>query len=49
MGVIPLFYNCHFINQVAAVTELVKDKEYVADINSNTTLEVVVEVDVATQ
>lgn len=44
-----LFYNSHFINQVTAVAELVDDKENVADIYGNTTLEVVVEIDVSTQ
>ena len=44
-----LFYNCHFINQVAAIAELVEDEEHVADIYGDTTLEVVIEVDVATQ
>ena len=49
LPLIVLFYNSHFINQVAASAELVDDEEYVADIYCDTTLEVVVEVDVATQ
>ncbi len=44
-----LFYNSHFINQVAAVAELVDDEENVADIYGDTTLEVVVEIDVTAQ
>ena len=44
-----LLYNTHFINQVAATAELVDDEENVADIYCDTTLEVVVEVDVTTQ
>lgn len=44
-----LFYNSHFINQVTAVTQLVDNEENVADIYCDTTLEVVVEVDVTTQ
>ena len=44
-----LFYNSHFINQVATSAKLVDDEEYVADIYCDTTLKVVVEVDVATQ
>ena len=49
LPLIVLFYNSHFINQVAASAELVDDEEYVADIYCDTTLKVVVEVDVATQ
>ena len=49
MPLIILFYNSHFINQVATTAELVDDEEDVADIYGDTTLEVVVEVDVATQ
>ena len=44
-----LFYDSHFINQVTAITQLVDDEENVADIYCDTTLEVVVEVDVTTQ
>ena len=44
-----LFYNSHFINQVTAITQLVDNEENVADIYGDTTLEVVVEVDVTTQ
>jgi hypothetical protein len=44
-----LFYNSHFINQVTAITQLVDNEENVADIYCDTTLEVVVEVDVTTQ
>ena len=49
LPLIVLFYNSHFINHVAASAELVDDEEYVADIYRDTTLKVVVEVDVATQ
>ena len=44
-----LFYDSHFINQVTAITQLVDNEENVADIYCDTTLEVVVEVDVTTQ
>ena len=44
-----LFVNGHFIDEVLATTELIDDEEHVADVNRNTTLEVVVEVDVATK
>ena len=45
----PLFYNCHFINQMLTITQFVDDEEHVADIYRDATLEVVVEVDVTTQ
>ena len=45
----PLFHNRHFVNQVATIAELFDDEKNVADIYGDTTLEVVVEVDVATQ
>ena len=44
-----VFVNGHFIDEVLATTELIDDEEHVADVNRNTTLEVVVEVDVATK
>ena len=44
-----LFYYRHFINQVTAVAQLVDDEENVTDINGDTTLEVVVEIDVTAQ
>jgi hypothetical protein len=44
-----LFYDSHFINQVTAIAQLVDNEENVADIYCDTTLEVVVEVDVTTQ
>ena len=44
-----LFYDRHFINQVTAVAQLVDDEENVTDINGDTTLEVVVEIDVTAQ
>lgn len=44
-----LFVDGHFINEVLATTELVDDEEDVADIYCDATLEVVVEVDVATE
>ena len=49
LKIISLFYDSHFINQVTAITQLVDDEENVADIYCDTTLEVVVEVDVTTQ
>ena len=44
-----LFVDGHFINEVLATTELVDDEKYVADVNRNTTLEVMVEIDVTTE
>ena len=44
-----LLYDSHFVDQVATVAELVDDEENVADIYCDTTLEVVVEVDITTQ
>ena len=44
-----LFHDSHFVNQVTAIAQLVDDEENVADIYCDTTLEVVVEVDVTTQ
>ena len=49
MGRNLLFYDSHFINQMAAIAQLVDDEENIADIYCDTTLEVVVEVDVTTQ
>ena len=44
-----LFHDGHFVNQVAATAKLVDDEEHIAYIYRNTTLEVVVEVDVTAQ
>ena len=44
-----LFVDGHFINEVLATTELVDDEKYVADVNRNTTLEFMVEIDVTTE
>ena len=44
-----LFYNRHFVDEVTAIAQLVDDEEDVADVYCDTTLEVVVEVDVATE
>ena len=44
-----LFVDGHFINEVFTTTELVDDEEHVADVNCNTTLKVVVEIDVTTE
>lgn len=43
----PLFNDGHLINQVLAAAQLVEDKEHVADVERDATLQVVVEVDVA--
>ena len=44
-----LFYNRHFVDEVTAIAQLVDDEEDVADVYCDTTLQVVVEVDVATE
>ena len=42
-----LLNDIHLVDEVLAVTELVDNEEYIADIDIDTTLQVVVEVDVA--
>lgn len=44
-----LCYNCHLVDEAFAVTELLNHKEHVADVDVDTTLEVVVKVDVAAE
>lgn len=44
-----LGYDCHLVDEAFAVTELLNHKEHVADVNVDTTLEVVVKVDVAAE
>ena len=46
LKIISLFYDSHFINQVTAITQLVDDEENVADIYCDTTLEVMVRMEV---
>lgn len=49
MAVPLLLYDIHLIDDSLAVTELLDNKEYIADIHIDTTLQVVIEVDVATE
>ena len=44
-----LFLDCHFVNEVFAVAELFEDEQHVADVKSDATLKVVIEIDVTTQ
>ena len=46
---ISLLYDIHFVDEALAVTKLVDNEKHVADINVDTTLQVVVEVDVAAE
>ena len=46
---ISLLYDIHFVDETLAVTKLVDNEKHVADINVDTTLQVVVEVDVAAE
>ena len=47
--VILLFYDGHLVDEVPAAAQLIEDEEHVADVECNTTLQVVVEVDVTAQ
>ena len=44
-----LLYDVHLVDEAFATAELVDDEEYVADIDVDTTLQVVIEVDVAAE
>ena len=44
-----LLYDVHLLDEAFATAELVDDEEYVADVDVDTTLQVVVEVDVAAE
>ena len=44
-----LLYDVHLVDEAFATAELVDDEEYVADVDVDTTLQVVVEVDVAAE
>ena len=46
---LKLFLDCHFVNEVLAVAELFENEQHVADVESDATLKVVVEIDVTTQ
>ena len=46
---LKLFLDCHLVNKVFAVAELFEDEQHVADVESDATLKVVVEIDVTTQ
>ena len=46
---LKLFLDCHFVNEVLAVAELFEDEQHIADVESDATLKVVVEIDVTTQ
>ena len=43
-----LLNNLHFIEQALAVAKLIDDEEHIADIYCDATLQIVVEVDIAT-
>ena len=44
-----LLYDIHLVDEALAVTELLDYEEHVADVDVDTTLQVVVEVDVAAE
>jgi hypothetical protein len=44
-----LLNDIHLVDEALAVTELFDNKEYIADIDINTALQVVVEVDVTAE
>ena len=44
-----LLYDVHLVDEAFATAELVDDEEYVADVDVDTTLQVVIEVDVAAE
>ena len=46
---LKLFLDCHFVNEVLAVAKLFENEQHVADVESDATLKVVVEIDVTTQ
>ena len=51
MSLIPFFllYNVHLLDEAVAAAELVDDEEYVADVDVDAALQVVVEVYVAAE
>ena len=46
---LKLFLDCHFVNEVLAVAELFENEQHIADVESDATLKVVIEIDVTTQ
>ena len=49
MNFVLLLYDVHLVDEAFATTELVDNEEYVADVDVDTTLQVVVEVDVTAE
>ena len=49
MNVVCLLYDVHLLDEALAAAELVDNEEYVADVDVDATLQVVVEVDVAAE
>ena len=44
-----LLHDVHFVDEALAAAELVDDEEYITDVDVDTTLQVVVEVDVTAE
>lgn len=44
-----LLYNVHLVDEALAVAHLLNNEEYITDIDVDTTLQVVIEVDVAAE
>jgi hypothetical protein len=44
-----LLYNVHLVDEALAVAHLLNNEEYITDVDVDTTLQVVIEVDVAAE
>ncbi len=44
-----LFNNRHFVNQMSASSQLFENKEYITDVQVDTALQVIIEIDVTAQ